>query len=275
MADPILAQINAHPGMFYVYVLSRPNGEPFYVGLGSGRRVLDHETAARLKARDYKSNIIRKCWAAGEKIGKRIEAFYPTRQAVAAAERALIAKIGRRDLGAGPLVNLTAGGDGTHELSQEAIARKSVALKQSWNDARRESASLRSRNPTPETRRKMSEARKGIKRGPTGRQKTPRTEEHKKKIAAALTGNPRHCSRRSEVRAKIGAANSGPRPNHHTKRPEWQAQHGGANHPRALPIEISGIRYEAKFLAAAALGVSLATIDRWLKTGRNDARLAA
>jgi hypothetical protein len=45
---------------FYVYVLFRPNGQPFYVGKGLGRRVFNHEMEARnTSIKTHKLNVIR------------------------------------------------------------------------------------------------------------------------------------------------------------------------------------------------------------------------
>lgn len=60
-----------HP--FYVYLLLRPNGKPFYVGKGTGRRISSHEGEARKgNCRCHKCNIIRKIWRQGEQVGRQI-----------------------------------------------------------------------------------------------------------------------------------------------------------------------------------------------------------
>lgn len=51
---------------FYVYVFSRPNGDAFYVGKGSGRRVLSHLSEARTcKCKCRKCEIIQEIWVSG------------------------------------------------------------------------------------------------------------------------------------------------------------------------------------------------------------------
>src|SRR3546814_18629440 len=52
-------------GRFYVYVLYRPDGRPFYVGKGQNRRALEHEAEARRahpfgESNPFKCNVIRK-----------------------------------------------------------------------------------------------------------------------------------------------------------------------------------------------------------------------
>ena len=54
---------------FYVYVLRRTDGKPFYVGKGIGDRVLTHENEARhpndRRSNVYKLNVIRSIWHSG------------------------------------------------------------------------------------------------------------------------------------------------------------------------------------------------------------------
>jgi len=59
---------------FYVYLLLRPNGCPFYVGKGLGDRVNNHEKEARRKriCRCRKCKVIRAIWASGGTVGKQI-----------------------------------------------------------------------------------------------------------------------------------------------------------------------------------------------------------
>lgn len=104
---------------FYVYILRRPDGRPFYVGMGSGRRVLVHEELARTGDTSEKSHVIRKVWASGGEVRREIVARFGTDLEAKAHEVSLIAEIGRKDLGAGPLVNRTGGGDGVTSLSPE------------------------------------------------------------------------------------------------------------------------------------------------------------
>jgi hypothetical protein len=46
---------------YYVYVLHRPDGHPFYVGKGVEQRVLEHEAEARNTTRlTHKLNVIKR-----------------------------------------------------------------------------------------------------------------------------------------------------------------------------------------------------------------------
>jgi hypothetical protein len=94
---------------FYVYVLFRPSGEPFYVGKGCGRRLNAHESDAR--GNDHKARIIRQAKAAGLEIPRVKIAESLTESGAFEIERAFIAALGRDPIG--PLVNLTDGGEGT------------------------------------------------------------------------------------------------------------------------------------------------------------------
>lgn len=130
-----LAEIKAHPKQFYVYVISRPSGEPFYVGCGSGKRIARHEKEAETSARSRKLNIIRKIKRNGETVRYKLERWCATWAAAAEHECFLIKTIGRSDLGSGPLMNLTAGGDGFRDPGPKAKERKSEALKRRWTNS--------------------------------------------------------------------------------------------------------------------------------------------
>jgi hypothetical protein len=105
--------INSSP-IFYVYVYHDENDVPFYVGKGHGSRYLDHIYKAKNPLnRTHKSNKIRKIQRLTGKDPKIV--LYKTNITEYEAfdhEMDLIQLIGRRDLGTGPLLNLTDGGDG-------------------------------------------------------------------------------------------------------------------------------------------------------------------
>lgn len=90
MSDIIL------PARYYVYLLSHPDGRPFYVGKGSGTRVLRHmEEAKRKHCVCPKCKIIRSLWSVGR---EPVVSFpYVTNDSADAyrAERETIYSLGR------------------------------------------------------------------------------------------------------------------------------------------------------------------------------------
>lgn len=123
---------------FYVYVLLRPDGQPFYVGKGLGRRVFQHEMEARnTTLRTHKLNVIREILRAGGSIAYAVPHFCDDETQAHAFEVALIAKLGRHDLRRGPLTNQTDGGEGVTGLSDETMARKAANLGGASDDPER------------------------------------------------------------------------------------------------------------------------------------------
>jgi hypothetical protein len=127
--DGIARHLDAASKPFYVYVLRRPCGEPFYVGKGVSRRVLQHEADARnTTQRSHKLNVIRALHRAGLRPGYAIAGWFDVEADALACERQLIQTIGRHDLGTGPLTNQTDGGEGTSNPSAESRARRAATL---------------------------------------------------------------------------------------------------------------------------------------------------
>lgn len=109
---------------FYVYILSRPTGQPFYVGKGIGRRIYFHEMEAKYSAfRNHKLNIIRKIWRDGGCVGRWIDSWHEHEVQALEREKELITSIGRHELKMGPLSNQTDGGDGVVGLTAEIVRR--------------------------------------------------------------------------------------------------------------------------------------------------------
>ena len=132
---------------FYVYLISRLDGRPCYVGKGKGDRWTRHEGRARHYNR-HLGSIIDQARALGEELPKVKIAEGLAEDEAFRIERELIALIGREANG-GPLVNLTDGGDGPagYQPSPELIERQA--------------ATRRGRKLSPEWKMKISRALKG------------------------------------------------------------------------------------------------------------------
>lgn len=159
-------------GKYYVYIYFRPNGAPCYVGKGAGRRWLQHLGGG--STNPYLNRIIRK--NGGDLPRVKIREGLSNEEAIQ-VEIALIAAIGRKSEG-GPLVNITAGGDGVRRAcppeTRERIRAAHIGKKAS--DA---------------TRQKMSDARRGKKK----------TDEHKAAIGRAHAGRTASDETREKQRA--------------------------------------------------------------------------
>lgn len=90
----------------YVYILVDPrDGDPFYVGKGSGDRVLAHEAEARAGSEHPKCDVIRAIWAEGLEVERRFDSWHGSAEEAYAREEALIDEIGLESL-----TNLVRGG---------------------------------------------------------------------------------------------------------------------------------------------------------------------
>lgn len=116
---------------FYVYILRRPDGRPFYVGKGRGDRVLSHENEAR-HANDrtsnaYKLNVIRSIRRSGDAVVYEIEFVTHVEDEAYAREADLISGFKRLHEG-GPLTNLAPGGGSGSGIAPETRERHSATL---------------------------------------------------------------------------------------------------------------------------------------------------
>lgn len=166
---------------FYVYTYYDPrNGDPIYVGMGRKDRAFTHW---KKKANNiFFQNVLNKIRANG--LTPRIEfvAIELTKDEANRLESELIALYGRRDLGLGPLLNLTDGGDGAHGLQVTAERKKhqSEVSNRYWDSADRKAHGAKISNVF-----------------------NSRTEEEIAIVSANIKA-----SRTPEVKAKIGAASS-------------------------------------------------------------------
>ena len=148
-----------------VYRHIKPCGEVFYVGIGNEQRPYNKSDRNQFwhnvvkKYPDYKVEVV----ATGLSWEMACE-----------LEELMILEHGRRDLGTGTLVNMTAGGDGVKGLVVTEEARQKM------------SAAKIGKKHSEKTRQKMSAARKGEKAPWYGKKLSEKT---KQKISAALKGN--------------------------------------------------------------------------------------
>lgn len=187
---------------FYVYVLARPNGKPFYVGKGKRYRIYEHESEARRGHNCHKCHIIRKIWKHGGEVQRYTVFTTDNEQEALDYEMELIALHGRESL-----ANKTDGGEGTSGLMPTEATRKklSAAQRRKWldldmrerhreaikavrstNESRAKTrAQLLGHTVSDETRLKISQSNTGKKGSRLGHTNSP---EHRRKIGEALKG---------------------------------------------------------------------------------------
>lgn len=308
-ADEVMGLIRSSDKPHYVYLLCRPSGEPFYVGIGTGMRIMDHAWRAKnARGRCHKSAIIRKIIRGGEPLGYNIVGWFDFRSDAAEEERRLIAHYGRFDRGAGSLTNLTDGGEGIHGYirseetraklgrahagktispeTRELLRQANLGKKQSAEAVAKRVAKQVGRVVSEETRRKIRESNKrtAAARPPRPPKVKPPREPRppcprgprplavRLKIAEAQRGRPKAETSRAAMSLAQRARFERHRVDGGLKLPHHKGRtpEGRAKHRR--PVEIGGIRYEGSDCAAATLGVGRTTIKRWLASGHNDAR---
>jgi hypothetical protein len=111
---------------YYVYMLKRPNGKPFYVGKGTRSRISFHVWAAKNGRIGHLYNVIRKIVASGQNVIQHKVQDGMTNDEAVFLERRLIAEIGRKKDG-GPLVNITDGGDGAPGYRHDLVAKMKMS----------------------------------------------------------------------------------------------------------------------------------------------------
>lgn len=211
----VMAEIKSNPGKVYVYVLRHPDGAPFYVGLGTKRRIRFHERAAGSATQSAKLAIIREIMTSGAQVGYEITGWFDDMPSAAIEERRLIALYGRADHGDGPLTNRTNGGQGISGPEWYTPARLAGAKKAAKKN--------RGRNLSEEHKAKIGAGHKGRKQSAEWIEKRAavhrgkrQSEEHRAKLSVVKKGKPntgrigKHHS--PEARAKMSAARKGQPP---------------------------------------------------------------
>jgi hypothetical protein len=189
--------------MFYTYLWLREDGTPYYVGKGSTRRAF-RSNSHRVGCPSDRTRIIL------QEFLSETEAFE--------AERFLIAYYGRADLGMGCLRNLTDGGEGAANPSEEQRRKLSDAHK--------------GQIITDETRRKISEANKGKNywsKGNTNRRGATHSDESRHKMSIARMGKiPWNKGKKltEEQRHRLSESHKGVMISEETRRRMSEAQKG-------------------------------------------------
>lgn len=192
---------------FYVYVLFRETGVPFYVGKGRGRRWDQHAAEARAGRHGYRQHIIRGMQERGIDVPKIKIHEELSEIAAHQYEIALIAAIGRRPHG--PLVNQTDGGEGASGFKATPETREKLSMarrgkKRPIEWVTNQANAKRGKKMSPEARANMILAKVGHKPSREAVEAAAaanRGKERAPAIVAKIT-----CSLRThEVRAKISA----------------------------------------------------------------------
>lgn len=136
----------------YVYIWYKPDATPFYVGVGTTNKRWNPSQSW------HQRNPF--CKAVLKKYGTDnilLTVFgVPSLFSAFRFERLLIHRIGRADIGAGPLTNITAGGEGTVNLGE--MARQTLRNKWAGNTQRKKKLSTQSQSEANRTRAKKRAA---------------------------------------------------------------------------------------------------------------------
>lgn len=175
--------IRINPDQFYVYLLKRPDGIPFYVGKGSRNsfRIGAHikESSLDYFCNRHKKNTIKKILKEGGKIDYQIVLFTYDELTALDKEIELISFYGRKIHG-GTLTNLTDGGEGMSGYVASDETKRKIS-----ESGKGRPGTMTGKFHTEETKKKMSESHIGQ---PPTNKGVPHTEEHKMKISQKLKG---------------------------------------------------------------------------------------
>lgn len=199
--------------VYIFYEVSENTTVPRYVGKGRETRIGCHVKNAKLlnRARLSKSIKFDQWLACSLRTGRQWKCSLvmqgQTERAVNEWERALIAKLGRRDQGKGPLLNMTDGGEGTVGLRASDSFREKRRI---YMSGRKLSVAHCAAVSASLTGKKHSRERiENMKKSLTGRTLSP---SHVVAITAAVKGerNPFYGKHHTEeTKALIGIKNSG------------------------------------------------------------------
>ena len=229
----------------YIYGEYSFDFEPFYVGKGKGNRIFHFRQPSGPFLKKKMNKVLSPIYLMVQRSLREQEAFLE--------EIKMIAIIGRRDQGKGPLCNLTDGGDGVSgRICSEATKQKqketetwevrSIASKKAWETRRKngnahcskeQKQKLREANlgkkPSEETKEKLriigklkrghlhsEETKEKLRQINLGKKKGPPSEETKQKIRKALKGR-KNGPLSKETKQKIRNNHKGMLGKHHSE----------------------------------------------------------
>lgn len=140
----LISEIRAAQWAFYVYVLMKPDGIPFYVGCGGtstsrrNHRLFDHENQAKAGRKSLKCSMIRQIWESGGSVMYAIDSWHQSSDAMFRREVELISCMGRRDVETGILANGNDGGSGMFNPSNATREKMRDAHVRRWTPEQRE-----------------------------------------------------------------------------------------------------------------------------------------
>ena len=176
--------------MYYVYQLSTPSDEIFYIGKGKGGRMYSHVSRAKgnsinRRKNPHLYNKILKIINEGGHIKYKKLFLSESEQECLEKEIFYIKEIGTvkkiNGVKQGPLLNLTVGGEGTggYKLSEETKRKISLSKKgkpgNKWSEASKKKLSItltghegfwKNKSLSEQTKQKMSDSHKGKNKGP-------------------------------------------------------------------------------------------------------------
>lgn len=156
---------------FYVYVYRDPSrrNEPIYVGKGQDDRAHSHLTRKDMHPFTHRLQLMKRNGI--EPITSVVN--LPSEALAIQCEIDTIARFGRKDLGLGPVLNMTDGGEGASGRVEGAETRKkkSDAMKGENHHNFGKPAYNKGKSPSAESRQKNSDAHKGKSTSPEARKK--------------------------------------------------------------------------------------------------------
>lgn len=209
---------------FYVYILvNSKNNIPFYVGKGSGLRILDHFVSSIKNPKKYLHYKINKFIQENKWPDIKIR-FCEDEELAFLLETELISLYGRKDLGRGPLLNQTDGGEGLiGRIISEKTREKMRARRHSEETKKKISVSHIGKHLSKETLTKMSQVQKGkllSKEHKNNISKARKgwkfSEETLQKLSLAQKGKKKYFSQ--EHRKNISKSNKGGKRSEETRR---------------------------------------------------------